>query len=207
MLSDLERLSEHVSNFCQVAVVVVMNRAKRVVDVNEVADFLLQGDTDRGIDGVFLFRTAAAEQQRGNSHSFACNFSNKSFSGRKNVANALCARKLPRRVNDLSITALGLDHGSKLVECTAGGDEIPRQLLPFLDGVHTLTEIEHPAAEFERENAEVFGTTATKNIDALFDFEGVTDLVPEGLVHVGDERDHALAHIVTDFNHETSESF
>ena len=72
----------------------------------------------------------------------------------------------------------------------------------FTDRARASAQMKHPCGEFEAKLAQIFRAPPAQHIEALLDLERVADAQPQRLVHVGDQRDHFLAHSLAGFNHQ-----
>ncbi len=182
-----------------------MNGAERFAGGNFVADLLMNVDADGGIDGIFFAFAASAEDDAGGADLFALDRSHISSPGTGHLDAVIGARKARRIVDRADVASLQLDHLAESLEGFAGGDDLLGELLALRHRLGHAPEKEHPGCQFEAELAQIRRTAAVQYLDALLHFERVAHHAAERLVHVGDERDHLLAHALASFDHEFGE--
>ena len=68
------------------------------------------------------------------------------------------------------------------------------RLLPFRDRCHAPAQQKHPARQFQAQVTQVGRAAPVKHFEHLDDLEGVAHGAAERLIHVRDQRNHALAH-------------
>ena len=110
----------------------------------------------------------------------------------------LCkARGIPQ---DGAVTALGLYHLAELLKGRPAVNLALRECTTLVE--RTLAcEQEHVCRELKTGVGDVCGCGAPQDLDSLDDFEGVSYLMAERAIHVGDERDGGAAHVLTNVYH------
>src|SRR5579862_3113915 len=88
-LADLETRFQQRRGASSALLGVVVHGAERLASVNLVANFLVQDESDGGIDGVFFALTSAAEDHAGDSGLFALNRSEETRSRARDFEHVL----------------------------------------------------------------------------------------------------------------------
>ena len=88
----------------------------------------------------------------------------------------------------------------------AAGDHGFSEDAAFVDGLGAFAEKKHPGGKLEAQFAEIGRAAAAEYFDALDDFIGMAGHAAERLVHVGDQRDHFLAHALAGLDHDFGEA-
>jgi len=117
----------------------------------------------------------------------------------------LCAGQSCRIVDHTDISSLELHHLAESLKGFAGCDDLLGEQFPFRNCLRRCAEKKHPCGQMEAEFAQILRSTTVQDFNTLLDFERIAYHMAEWLAHVGDERNHLLAHALAGFDHELRE--
>ena len=168
---------------------------------NPISNFLVQHNSHRGIDGIFLTLASATENDASCTDLLALHRGKISGFHARNLHSSSRLWKPRDIIDDPSVAALKLDHLSEFLQSLAGGNQSRALLLPFRDRFSGAAQMQHPSGKFEAEFAQVPWTPAFQNVDALHHLQRISNHVSERLIHIRNERDHLFAHALTGVDH------
>ena len=182
-----------------------MQRTKRVAVPHGVARLAMKSQPHGRIDGVFFFLAAATECDAGAPELFALHGSHVTLCWAWDVKRAARARQAARIVHDSGIAILQADDLTELITRATRGDLFGSQLFPCGYGDGAVSQIKHPPRQLETKSARVGRPAAAENFQRFDDFERVTSGTAQRLIHIGDQRDDALAHACAGFDEQFRE--
>ena len=173
----------------------------RLADRHRVAHLLVEDEADRGVDRAVDGLAAGAQEHPG--------VPDRPRGEARHAAVALGPHhdrlrglgQERRVVADARVAALQLDHAAEALEARPARQGLPHPRPRGVEGGGGAGQVHHPGRELDGERLEVGGAPALESLDALGHFERVPGGAPEGLVHVGDEGRHPLAHALADAEH------
>src|SRR5581483_9087842 len=146
--------------------------------------------------------TSSAENEAGNTGLFAIDGLHVSSAATADLANTSRLREFLPVAQRFGISTLQSRQFAELCKRRATRNHLLCQFAAVFNGMSFIAEVEHPRRKLEAEIAQIGWATAVQHLDALDHFERIAHVATERLVHIGDERDHALAHAHSGINHQ-----
>jgi len=190
---NVVRTLHHAFGFGGAPGIIVMHQHQWLTGFNEVANFLRLLKPDGEINRVACLFTSAAERNDGVPDLIARDAVDVARLWRSDRLLMLGHRQLA------GVTTLGADHLVELLQAGPTGEV-------FLQVIRLAGQLEHRGGKRQCNFDEVARTGFTgKDVEALLNFESVTNLLAERLIHVSLERDNFLAVPFADFDHGAAE--
>ncbi len=199
---DAERVLDQLRRFFQVLFLGVVQAAEHGARIHLLADLDFEDHAHRRVDGVVLRVAAGADHGRGQADVLGVDGADKSRARRGDLSHAGGVGQQFEPVEHLRIAALRLDHFLELAVARAVEQLRCGQLARFVQGLGDLAEEDHAGRQFERKPGQVGRTGVLQRLRDLHDLERVADGVAQRLVHVGDQRLHALVDAAADADHQ-----
>src|SRR5581483_10962049 len=137
---------------------VVVDGAEALATRDRFANLLMQYDTDRRVNRIFLFLAAAAQNHRCDPDCFTIDPVDIPGTSAGNISRVLGARQAPGVVDDAAISTLQRDHLAELLHRFSGRDKFGSNLFPSFYRFSGAAKVEHPSRQFEAERTQILRT-------------------------------------------------
>ncbi len=182
-----------------------MNRTERLARCDSIADFFVNNDTHGGVDRILFAFAPAAEDDACSSDVFAIDRCHISALNAGHINAMLCVGSRAGSSITLISPPCNSTIWRNLSNALPDAMICSESSLPSATVFDAPPKKKHPCRQMEAEFAQILRSTAVQDLDALLDFERIAYHMAEWLAHVGDERNHLLAHALASFYHEFRE--